>query len=236
MKILLKEKHIFLFPEFKGKNIVEIGVLDEQNCFKIEILIDSLTDQKSIIKNINSYSFDNFCLASFVFTNDEKNKFSKVSPYLDKNNFSGYAYRINEKTINQNVLDFYYSPILLNNIYLIRYFKFPKYKQKNEKSGYYYLISESWMLNYKKNYKYEETIEKIEKCNNPFLLTIINDEHTDKSILNKKICYLIREIYEFNNQLKNIYLDNIPYEPDYEMRKDMFSENLFYFYKNYFIL
>ena len=92
------------------------------------------------------------------------------------------------------------------------------------------------MLNYKKNYKYEETIEKIEKCNNPFLLTIINDDHADKSILNKKICYLIREIYEFNNELKNIYLDNIPYEPDYEMRKDMFSENFFYFYKNYFIL
>ena len=244
IQFLIKEKNIFLFPKFEGQNIIEIGNLNENNCFEIEYLIDANKDHSLIINNIQELNYHDFFTSSFAFKNvsekgndkESKNEFSNVSPFFDRqNNIIGYGYKISKDI--DNFSNSYYSPILINNIYLIIFFKFPKYAEKYENNEKYYLISETWMNYYKEQSMYEGIKKEIENSKIKSLQTIFKDEHLNQKLLNKKICYLIPEISELNRKLRfDLFLNNVPFDPDFGWRKDMLSGNLFYFYRDYYIL
>ena len=90
---------------------------------------------------------------------------------------------------------------------------------------------------YKEQSMYDGIKKEIENSKIKSLKTIFNDEHLDQKLLNKKICYLIPEISELNRKLRfDLFLNNVPFDPDFGWRKDMLSGNLFYFYRDYYIL
>ena len=145
-----KEQYIFLFQPIGQGTIVDIGKLDNQNTFKIEFLINTTKDSKSIINMINSLTIKQFYSSCFLFR--VGGDASKYSPFFDEEyNIIGNAYIIKEGF--KNFSNSYCNPILVNVIYLIKYFKFPKYEfAKINSENNYFLINENWMKNFKNKY------------------------------------------------------------------------------------
>ena len=205
-----KEGHIFLFQSFEGRTIIELGSLDNQHIFKIEILIEISKNYQTIINIIKTKKFREFYLTSFLFHNN-------FSPVFDEEKeIIGYAYKINEG--QNNFSNYHYNQILMKIIYLILFFKYPKYNNANVNSkNYYYLINENWIKNFKRKYMYERTKIEIEHIHNKNIQSIINKERKDKKLFNKFICLIIDEMPTLNkkyNEINNMVLEDIPFEPD----------------------
>ena len=232
-----KEQYIFLFQPIGQGTIVDIGKLDNQNTFKIEYLINTTKDSKSIINMINSKTIEQFYLSYFLFRiNDD---ISKYSPFFDEEyNIIGNAYIIKEGF--KNFSNSYCNPILVNVIYLIKYFKFPKYEfAKINSENYYFLINENWMKNFKNKYMYQITKKEIENSQNKNISTIINTEQKNKKLLNKLIYFITIKMDELNkkyNSINNLILEDIPTEPECESLKDFNGGKEFFFYNNFYIL
>ena len=232
-----KKQYIFLFQPIGQGTIVDIGKLDNQNTFKIEYLINTTKDSKSIINMINSKTIEQFYLSYFLFRiNDD---ISKYSPFFDKeHNIIGNAYIIKEGF--KNFSNSYCNPILVNVIYLIKYFKFPKYEfAKINSENYYFLINENWMKNFKNKYMYQKTKKEIENSQDKNISTIINTEQKNKKLLNKLIYSITVKMDELNkkyNSINNLILEDIPTEPECESLKDFYGGKEFFFYNNFYIL
>ena len=232
-----KKQYIFLFQPIGQGTIVDIGKLDNQNTFKIEYLINTTKDSKSIINMINSKTIEQFYLSYFLFRiNDD---ISKYSPFFDEEyNIIGNAYIIKEGF--KNFSNSYCNPILVNVIYLIKYFKFPKYEfAKINSENYYFLINENWMKNFKNKYMYQITKREIENSKNTNISTIINTEQKNKKLLNKLIYSITVKMDELNkkyNSINNLILEDIPTEPECESLKDFNGGKEFFFYNNFYIL
>ena len=232
-----KEQYIFLFQPIGQGTIVDIGKLDNQNTFKIEYLINTTKDLKSIINMINSKTIELFYLSYFLFRiNDD---ISKYSPFFDEEyNIIGNAYIIKEGF--KNFSNSYCNPILVNVIYLIKYFKFPKYEfAKINSENFYFLINENWMKNFKNKYMYQITKKEIENSQDKNISTIINTEQKNKKLLNKLIYFITIKMDELNkkyNSINNLILEDIPAEPECESLKDFNGGKEFFFYNNFYIL
>ena len=232
-----KEQYIFLFQPIGQGTIVDIGKLDNQNTFKIEYLINTTKDLKSIINMINSKTIEQFYLSYFLFRiNDD---ISKYSPFFDEEyNIIGNAYIIKEGF--KNFSNSYCNPILVNVIYLIKYFKFPKYEfAKINSENFYFLINENWMKNFKNKYMYQITKKEIENSQDKNISTIINTEQKNKKLLNKLIYFITIKMDELNkkyNSINNLILEDIPAEPECESLKDFNGGKEFFFYNNFYIL
>ena len=232
-----KEQYIFLFQPIGQGTIVDIGKLDNQNTFKIEFLINTTKDSKSIINMINSLTIKQFYSSCFLFR--VGGDASKYSPFFDEEyNIIGNAYIIKEGF--KNFSNSYCNPILVNVIYLIKYFKFPKYEfAKINSENYYFLINENWMKNFKNKYMYQITKREIENSKDKNISTIINTEQKNKKLLNKLI-YLITiimdELNKKYNSINNLILEDIPTEPECESLKDFYGGKEFFFYNNFYIL
>ena len=232
-----KEQYIFLFQPIGQGTIVDIGKLDNQNTFKIEYLINTTKDSKSIINMINSKTIEQFYLSYFLFRiNDD---ISKYSPFFDEEyNIIGNAYIIKEGF--KNFSNSYCNPILVNVIYLIKYFKFPKYEfAKINSENNYFLINENWMKNFKNKYMYQITKKEIENSQDKNISTIINTEQKNKKLLNKLIYFITIKMDELNkkyNSINNLILEDIPTEPECESLKDFNGGKEFFFYNNFYIL
>ena len=232
-----KEQYIFLFQPIGQGTIVDIGKLDNQNTFKIEYLINTTKDLKSIINMINSKTIEQFYLSYFLFRiNDD---ISKYSPFFDEEyNIIGNAYIIKEGF--KNFSNSYCNPILVNVIYLIKYFKFPKYEfAKINSENFYFLINENWMKNFKNKYMYQITKKEIENSQDKNISTIINTEQKNKKLLNKLIYFITIKMDELNkkyNSINNLILEDIPTEPECESLKDFNGGKEFFFYNNFYIL
>ena len=232
-----KEQYIFLFQPIGQGTIVDIGKLDNQNTFKIEYLINTTKDLKSIINMINSKTIEQFYLSYFLFRiNDD---ISKYSPFFDEEyNIIGNAYIIKEGF--KNFSNSYCNPILVNVIYLIKYFKFPKYEfAKINSENNYFLINENWMKNFKNKYMYQITKKEIENSQDKNISTIINTEQKNKKLLNKLIYFITIKMDELNkkyNSINNLILEDIPTEPECESLKDFNGGKEFFFYNNFYIL
>ena len=232
-----KEQYIFLFQPIGQGTIVDIGKLDNQNTFKIEYLINTTKDSKSIINMINSKTIEQFYLSYFLFRiNDD---ISKYSPFFDEEyNIIGNAYIIKEGF--KNFSNSYCNPILVNVIYLIKYFKFPKYEfAKINSENNYFLINENWMKNFKNKYMYQITKKEIENSQDKNISTIINTEQKNKKLLNKLIYFITIKMDELNkkyNSINNLILEDIPTEHECESLKDFNGGKEFFFYNNFYIL
>ena len=232
-----KEQYIYLFQPIGQGTIVDIGKLDNQNTFKIEFLINTTKDSKSIINMINSKTIEQFYLSYFLFRiNDD---ISKYSPFFDEEyNIIGNAYIIKEGF--KNFSNSYCNPILVNVIYLIKYFKFPKYEfAKINSENNYFLINENWMKNFKNKYMYQKTKKEIENSQDKSISTIINTEQQNKKLLNKLIYFITVKMDELNkkyNSINNLILEDIPTEPECESLKDFYGGKEFFFYNNFYIL
>ena len=232
-----KEQYIFLFQPILQGTIVDIGKLDNQNTFKIEFLINTTKDSKSIINMINSLTIKQFYSSCFLFR--VCGDASKYSPFFDEEyNIIGNAYIIKEGF--KNFSNSYCNPILVNVIYLIKYFKFPKYEfAKINSENNYFLINENWMKNFKNKYMYQITKREIENSKNTNISTIINTEQKNKKLLNKLIYSITVKMDELNkkyNSINNLILEDIPTEPECESLKDFNGGKEFFFYNNFYIL
>ena len=230
----LKRDKIFLFLPYKGKTIIEIGTLNQENCFHLETLIDTKKDSNSIMKRLKGQIYKNFIESCFTLSGLKNFNFS---PFFDeKNNIVGNGYNIEERKDN-NFSDCFYDPMLINIIYLIRFFNIHKYKDiKPNSEKNYYLISDKWINEYKIKYKYDDKIEKINSEIN--YKNIIKEEYPDKKMLTKLICTLISELKEPSGVFidNNFIMDEIPSEPNVEYLNDNLIADQFYFYKDFFIL
>ena len=232
-----KEQYIFLFQPILQGTIVDIGKLDNQNTFKIEFLINTTKDSKSIINMINSLTIKQFYSSCFLFM--VGGDASKYSPFFDEEyNIIGNAYIIKEGF--KNFSNSYCNPILVNVIYLIKYFKFPKYEfARINSENNYFLINENWMKNFKNKYMYQITKREIENSKNTNISTIINTEQKNKKLLNKLIYSITVKMDELNkkyNSINNLILEDIPTEPECESLKDFNGGKEFFFYNNFYIL
>ena len=232
-----KKQYIFLFQPIGQGTIVDIGKLDNQNTFKIEFLINTTKDSKSIINMINSLTIKQFYSSCFLFR--VGGDASKYSPFFDEEyNIIGNAYIIKEGF--KNFSNSYCNPILVNVIYLIKYFKFPKYEfAKINSENNYFLINENWMKNFKNKYMYQITKREIENSKNTNISTIINTEQKNKKLLNKLIYSITVKMDELNkkyNSINNLILEDIPTEPECESLKDFNGGKEFFFYNNFYIL
>ena len=232
-----KEKYIFLFQQIDQGTIVDIGKLDSEKAFKTEYLINTTKDTKYLIYMVNSKTIELFFLSYFLFRiNDD---ISKYSPFFDDEyNIIGNAYLIEEGF--KNYSNSYYNPILVNVIFLIKYFKFPKYEfAKINSENYFFLINEKWMKNFKNKYMYQTTKREIEKNQDKNISTIINTEQKNKKLLIKLIYLIIVKMDELNkkyNSINNLVLEDIPSEPECESLKDFNGGKEFFFYNNFYIL
>ena len=232
-----KKQYIFLFQPIGQGTIVDIGKLDNQNTFKIEFLINTTKDSKSIINMINSLTIKQFYSSCFLFM--VGGDASKYSPFFDEEyNIIGNAYIIKEGF--KNFSNSYCNPILVNVIYLIKYFKFPKYEfAKINSENFYFLINENWMKNFKNKYMYQITKKEIENSQDKNISTIINTEQKNKKLLNKLIYFITIKMDELNkkyNSINNLILEDIPTEPECESLKDFNGGKEFFFYNNFYIL
>ena len=197
-----KKQYIFLFQPIGQGTIVDIGKLDNQNTFKIEFLINTTKDSKSIINMINQLTIKQFYSSCFLFR--VGGDASKYSPFFDEEyNIIGNAYIIKEGF--KNFSNSYCNPILVNVIYLIKYFKFPKYEfAKINSENFYFLINENWMKNFKNKYMYQITKKEIENSQDKNISTIINTEQKNKKLLNKLIYnfYILDE--DIHNKIFNL--------------------------------
>ena len=230
-----KEQYIFLFQPNDQGTIIDIGKLDNQKMFKIENLINTTKDTRSIIKMINSRNIYQFFGSFFIFIS----KNIKISPFFDEeNNEIGYSCIIKDGF--KNFSNCHYNQNLVNIIYLIIYFKFPKYelaKLNSEKN--YFLINENWITNFKNKYMYQATKREIENNNNKNISIIINKEQNNKKLLNKMIYYIIAQMDELNkkyNSFNNLVYEEIPSEPECESIKDFNGGKEFFFFNNFYVL
>ena len=238
-----KEQYIFLFQQTGGNVNVHVGKLNNENVFKFVFLFNSTKDIEYILNIIDSKTMQNFYESAFVFKNMDKednkedSKFSHFSLFFDDQyNIIGNAYKPKD---NNNSIISCYDQFLINKIYLIIYFNFPKYQNMTLDSGkYYYLISENWLNTFKERNQIEELKNKIiskdNKINKENLQVLINVEQKDKKLLNKMICKLIVEFQNVIGKYNKNDFPNIPPEPDCSCIYD--NRNYVYFYNNFFLL
>ena len=232
IECFIKDRYILLFREQEGITYIDIGKLDEQNKFRLELLVYTTKDSKYIKNYVGENDFSSFYKSSFIFKNNPNNKFSYFSPFFSKNNnIIGYGFKLTKKFNNYNNIN--YNPVLVNIIYLIIFFLSYDYNENK----YYYLINDKWMKYFKDKYMYKRIESKIE--NNDKLLLTINKVLKNENSINKLIYIIISGMYELNNEFNKISLNidnndnNNNIEPDCESIKDFFE---IYFYKNYYIL
>ena len=231
VEFYIKDREIFIFQSVNDKTIIEIGELDIINIFKLHILIDSTIDPKSIINFLNEYSLAQFYACFFIFRNQ-----NTYSPFFDGNcNIIGNAYKPKEGL--NDFSNCYYNQILINIIYLIRYFNIHKYNEvKSSKENYYFLINKTWMNNFKYKYMYHKTKDIIERY--PNLSIITHQEYIDKKLLQKMIYFLVNEIQKLNSISNEVSSDKDEYlsGPDLEFIFDHQNRNKFFFYKDFYML
>ena len=238
LKYFVKEKYVFLFQRKGGKETnVNVGKINEENVFKLKFLIESMEDTNYILKILSNKTYEQFYFSSFMFK-DNKDKFANFSPFFDDEfNIIGNGYK---PIIGQNNFIFScYNQMLINIIYLIIYFNFPKYdKMTFSKGNFYYLISAKWMNEYMEMYKFKKTKNYMKNNKNVNLSVIINKEQKNKKLLNKIICTLIGEMYEINEEYNkmNYCLENNPSEAELNWIQDYQSKNQLYFYNDFFLL
>ena len=236
-----KEKYIFLFVNQGGNNInVNVGILNKENSFELDFLFNtskSIEEILYIMNSNNKTTMEQFYQSSFMFKNigyGPESNFCYFSPFFDNQyNIIGYAYKPSKE---RNSIISCYNQLLINNIYFIIYFNFPKYQNMTSNSGkYYYLISERWIDTFKKKNKIEELKAEIVKTNDKNLNVMINVEQKDKKLLNKMICKLICDNYKVVSKFSNDnnYIEHTP-EPDYGSIQDN-GQNL-WFYNNFYLL
>ena len=233
LEYIIKEKNIFLFGTIGGRTIIEICKLDEENTFKLEILIDLTGNYKLVINLLKNKTYEQFLSSFFIFT-PENNEFSNFSPFFDEqSNIIGNAYKI-KKGLN-NFSNCNYNQMFINIIYLIRYFKFFNYfHKKPELNKGFYLVSEDWIKDFKKKLLYEETKEEIETNKNKEISNLINKEQATT----KSIYELVSQMPQRNKFFNSIVQLNIEHviEPNLGSMNDYLSGNDFFFYNDFYLL
>ena len=98
----MDDAYCFLSLPDKGKKIIEIAKVNNNNFFQVEFIIDSSKDFKYITSILYKYkSKKNIYYSSFLFFyNTSDSEFYYFSPFFDEtNNQIGNAYRIVKKKI-----------------------------------------------------------------------------------------------------------------------------------------
>ena len=232
-----KQIFILLFHPTGLEMIIYIGKIDPINVVRLEIVIETRKDYNYILDILQKLTIDQFISSSFVFK-DSSNQFSYYSPFFDKEfNIIGNAYKPKE---GQNKIEIScYNEMLINIIYLIIYFNFPKYdKMTLDKGSDYYLISEEWMKEFKTKYKYKETKTYIETSKDKNLKSVIKYEQNNKKLLNKIVCFSIGEMEDINEKYNKLHynFEDRPSEPELSWIQDYRDKNALYFYNNFCLL
>ena len=242
---LIGKEGIFIFNNSNQKHIIEVGQLNSDAIFQINLIID-------IYRNYEEEKFriiekgSKYIKTYFVFAKDQIN--GKISPYFDDNKkLKGYGYLLhNNKFDKKKIVD--YSDYNINN-YLIKviylFTNFLKFDNKLEEKDVdkYYLVNENWINTFKEKCNYEKTVQDIKsfKISSAFYESLANLLKTDKDLFLKQAYLLINHIPEINkfyNNNNEINFSNVqfpPDEPSFEAFLFNKEENIA-FYNNFYLL
>ena len=245
---LIGDKRIFIFNNIAHKHIIEVGKLDKNGVFQIDLIIDVYNNyEEEQLKII--YSKGDYVKTYFVFGGDKKDKYASVSPYFDNNRkLKGYGYLLNQNVFNKNKVedfsDCHINKYLVKMIYLLIFFMNTKTIFENKIFKKYYLINENWINKFKEKINYDKTKEAIKKNENANNLLesmskiITDNKDENKNLLIKQIYLLIENIPETNKMYNDIEKEfsneNLTEEPDFE-RFPLVEEEI-PFYNNFYLI
>ena len=228
----LGEGKIFLIIKEDNQFTIEVGHINEQNEFIIELFLDFFSNN---FLNTNIFSlidkgYEEYCKCSLIMNENDY-----VSPIFKPNfQIEGYAYKYN----NNNSIE--YRNYIINK-YLILLVKFYLYNEQLKKFIFskvefknYYLINEDWLNKYKSYFNYDYL--KNEFKNNQVLQNIINNlkinNVVDDNILfnEKRIALSCKQLPFKINVMINQKENNILSEFINNFQIEPYLEN--YFYKN----
>jgi hypothetical protein len=167
-------------------NIFEIGKLNKEGIFNIEMIIKFSNDFEEEKKRFGNLGFNEYIYCTTVFSNDKKSPFYSISPFLNKDNkIIGTAYKINNTSKIKDFSDYAYNKIFIKMLHFVYYLKKNQLKLNNKHlildnskqkiiTKNYYIINENYINDLKQSYKYENILKCLEKNNNSLASTIFN--------------------------------------------------------------
>ena len=246
---IIVDKKILILDDHK--KIIQVGYLDKDNSFRIQLVINILENYKGEVQKIIQNGYNQYFQTSFVFGNKD----NIISPlFNEEKQLIGYGYQIIRKDPFGKIKicdfsDYIYNQTLIKIIYLIIYFSNFKNNKKKDFSKYF-LINEKWINTFKEKCFYAKTQNDIK--NNAFLNNFFiksfkesktnnnkNSKNKSNFLLLKKIILLINKIPQ-TNEYYNINKENISNiifptdEPDYEVFNNYLDN--FTIFNNFFLI
>ena len=118
---------------YEFENIFEIGKLNEEGIFNIEMIIKFKNDFEEVIKRLEAIGLNNFMKCSLLFSNVKNFPFYYISPFFNKDNkIIGNAYRINNPFKIKDYSDYEYNKMFIKMLHFIHYIKNNKIKSNNK--------------------------------------------------------------------------------------------------------
>ena len=238
-------KKIFIVIKKQNQFTIELGHINDQNNFIIEILFDynSIKDLEDNIIRIIDKGYSLYYKSSLMFSHNDY-----VSPIFNQNqNIIGYAYKYNPNSLI-NYEDYIINEHLKKYIELYLYYVQLKISLKQNKIEfkYYYLVNEESLKKFKNKYEYKyDFIEKQLNNSSPSNQIVnsikSNKNYKDTNIDEKKLTLIIKSIpidinikfnLQDNNNDRNSFVNNEQIEPlintyNYEYNKTLFYYNNF---------
>ena len=231
-KCLIIDEYLIIFMKNKLENIFEIGKLNKEGIFNIDMIIKFTNNFEEEKKRLEKSGLNNYIKNSTVFHNDNNSPFYSISPFFNKDNkIIGNAYKINNSSKIKDFSDYTYNKIFIKMLYFIHYLKKHALRTNNKElilnnsngsiiKDKYFLINEKFIHDFKKFYNYNKVLEDVE--NNCLTNSILNtmriyEEEYLNNLTLKKFYIIIQNLpmtnKYFNDMKENkIYLSNE--EPD----------------------
>ena len=227
-KCLIIDKYIIIVMNYTFENIFEIGKLNKEGIFNIEIIIKFTNGLEEEKKRFEKLRFNDYIYCTTVFSNDKNSPFYSISPFLNKDNkIIGNAYKIDNPAKIKDFSDYAYNKIFIKMLHFIYYLKKNKPILNNKNlildnskqrivTNKYYLINEKCINDLKQSYDYDNTLKALE--NNKLTNTIFNNFKIDEeeNLKLKKFLIIIQKLQDINKSFnkKGIKLNYPNEEPD----------------------
>ena len=124
VKCLIIDGYIIIFMNYEFENIFEIGKLNEEGIFNIEMIIKFTNGFEEEKKRLETLGINNYIRCSSIFSNNKNSPFYSVSPFFNKDNkIIGNAYKINNQNKIKDFSDYVYNKIFIKMLHFIYYLK-----------------------------------------------------------------------------------------------------------------